>query len=811
MLSVSYWSCVLAAGVAAAIRLMGQPGRPNAAVFVGLFFFACATAPLKVKLPGVDRSVSLSFVFSFAAITELPPGYGFFIVALALLYEELVDVEITPRWEGMTFKLACAAVATLCAYTVYAQLENELASERLLLLEVVAATYYFISSAAGAVHIGLQSRTAPWKVWHDRFFWTAPLYMLAPLGVHATKMLQSTSGTSGCLVGLAAIFLGYRYVKHYYARLHDQEDHAHRLNEIRQRAIESLAVAIEAKDGGTAGHLQRVKRHAVRLARELQFSEMEIRSLELAAVLHDVGKVGVPDYILGKPGRLTEQEFSQLAAHSTVGAQIVSAVQFPGPVEEVVLSHHEHWDGSGYPRQLVGPQIPRLARVLTVVDCFDALVTDRPYRPALSVPNAVQILRAQREKIFDPTILDKFLEGLPAFVEDLERELEQERASRRLSSGPVRKVRQTWLAEAESNEIARHRQTLEKLASSPEQLVSLYEILQVLGADLEIQQSLRKTLAILRRIIPYDQAAVFVLEKDDYLLLHGEEIPEYCVSCWTVPTSDSLLGQAAAARKPIVAEGPPVAVPAGLAARCLHSVRSTLAASLLANEETIGAVLLYSRTPKRFDHDQAWFLGLITGKLAAAVASSRALQKLRHDASTDPVTSLANARAAFQRLESEIKRARRENTSLAVLFFDLNRFKSVNDTYGHSLGDKLLISVAQRLKERLRSYDFVGRIGGDEFLAILPGIAGESLRGKVEAVRQAVAENVVTAADGTGVATTISIGVACYPDDGADAEDLIVCSDERMYLDKRNAASREAELRQPGSPRSPETASVLQS
>lgn len=183
-------------------------------------------------------------------------------------------------------------------------------------------------------------------------------------------------------------------------------------------ALESLSLAAEANARGTMDHSWRVLRHALRLAKCLHLPNSEAETLHLAALLHDVGKAGVPDAILSKPGPLTAQEFRAIAAHVELGAELVAALRLPYPVYEAVLSHHEHWDGSGYPRQLARTQICRVARILTVVDCFDALISDRPYRAALPVERAVRIMRPQRGRMFDPEVLDGFLGTLPAFAEE---------------------------------------------------------------------------------------------------------------------------------------------------------------------------------------------------------------------------------------------------------------------------------------------------------------------------------------------------------------------------------------------------------
>ncbi len=783
-LRVLYLCLILAGGLLAALAMARQPGEPNPVAFMVLLFLACGTAALKVRLPGVDRSVSLSFAFAFAAITELPAAHAFFVVAVSLLYGAFQEGKHGWKSLDLAFDLGSAAVSTLCTSEVYAHLGRDFESERLISMGAAAVVYYVLTSAASAVQIGFQTRTRPWKVWQEKFFWMGPLYLLVPVANGIVKMLRQAAWVPHRLLGLALIFGGYRYVKHCFGRLHDQQDHAKRLDLIRQRTIEALAVDIEAKDGAAAGHLQRVRRHALRLAAKLHCSETEMKTLEMAALLHDVGNVSVPDYILGKPGRLTEQEFLQVAAHAAVGAGIVTAAQFPYPVEEIVMHRHEHWDGSGYPRQLVKNQIPKLARLLAIVDCFDALVMDRPCRTALPVKQAVRIMREQRGKLFDPQILDAFLEDLPAFVNDLELELKGERARNLLDRSPVQKVRQTWLSDAEANDSVLRRITFEKLASAPERLISLYDILHVLGSSLNTQQTIKQALAALRRVIPYDQAGVFLLEGDHYSLVQGEGIPDYCISRFPLSAVRGPLASAAAARMPLLLPGAPVELAAGLNQH-LANARGSLVAPLVEEEAIVGGMMLCASSPDRFTLDHAWFLGLITPKLAATLRCARDVQALREEAATDPITRLPNARAAFQRMEEEIGRAARENRQLAVLFLDLNHFKQVNDTYGHVVGDKVLAETAEKLRQSLRPYDFLGRVGGDEFLAVLPGIDDENLRAKVASLKDLIERNVVVAGEGVEVSTSVSVGVACFPRDGKDAEELMFRSDQRMYEDKR--------------------------
>jgi diguanylate cyclase (GGDEF)-like protein len=549
---------------------------------------------------------------------------------------------------------------------------------------------------------------------------------------------------------LGVILAGYKFVSHYFARLHGEQDHARQLDAIQERTIESLAVALEAKDGCTTGHLRRVKRHAVRLGRKLGLSEMNIRTLELAAILHDVGKVAVPDHILGKPGRLTEEEFSQLAVHSSLGAAIVSAVQFPCPVEEVVLSHHEHWDGSGYPQGRVGEQIPLLARILTVADCFDALISERAYRAALPLEEAVRILREQRGKLFDPVILDLFLESLPQVAEKLKRELARERAVQRMGREPARR-RQAWLSE-------------ERLNASPEQLVAMYEILETLTADTDVQAGMKQALRKLERVAAYDRAGVFLLDGSRYVLLQGEGIAGYCASRLALPASDGLLAQAAAAGRPVQSGARLDDTADPLAILFLSGMRSALAAPLAAHGRVAGAVVLWAARAGAFTAEQERFLGLVAGKLAGAVMAAGTMHKLRLEASTEPLTGLGNARAAFQKLDEELERATWEQGAVSVLFLGMDGVEAVED--------HRLVAAARSLRGCLRGCDFLARVGDAEFLAILPGIRRDILERRIRQLRWAVEQS--------GWPTP-SIGVACFPEDGCSSHELIYLSDQRRY------------------------------
>src|SRR5688572_9325574 len=249
--------------------------------------------------------------------------------------------------------------------------------------------------------------------------WTAFVLGFAALGI-ASPLMPSGWGVPAISVGAAGLVAA--------AGLRLRADHAKALAGARREvddvkalhmaAIEALALAIDAKDQTSHAHIRRVQLYAGHLAAEMGLPELEVQGVRTAALLHDIGKLAVPEHILSKPGPLTPEEFQKIRAHPKIGAEIIARVPFPYPVAPLILCHHERWDGKGYPAGLHGRQIPLGARVLSVVDYFDALTTDRPYHRAMAREAAVELLKQEAGRALDPEIVDRFLARLP----DLEAE-----------------------------------------------------------------------------------------------------------------------------------------------------------------------------------------------------------------------------------------------------------------------------------------------------------------------------------------------------------------------------------------------------
>jgi len=765
-------------------RMTFTPAAPDWSKFSVLLLLACVASRMRFRLPGLDRPVSLAFPFSFAAIAELPPLYALALVATVEAFDFLLTVDVSDRPLAavaldLFYGLCVTATAVFSASVIYQALGGEDGMSWAIGAVAAAISYFAVSTTLQSLRASLVENVGPITVWNRRFFWTSPLYLLAPFGVLTAKLLLEAESVWDTAIGLSVIGAAYWYMRVYFPRLNEEQDHAQRLADIRQRALETLAVAIEAKDGSTAGHLRRVKSLAVKMGQRLGCDPTEIRTLQLAAVLHDVGKVGVADYILKKPSRLTDREFKEIAAHASIGAKIVSTMDFPEPVHEIVLCHHEHWDGSGYPRGLQGEAIPKAARILTVVDCFDALVSRRPYRDALPVDAAVDILERQREKIFDPAILDEFLALLPSVVDEIKAEIAAE-THESLEDGPV-DIRQTWM-EHEEIELSERTLALQRLGRRPDYMEALHQCLEVLGADLDFEHSFKTTLRMLSAVFGAHSVSIWIRRpRQDHWSLYIERgLSTEDEPVWTLEEDLPPAGAAVRSGKPIIGPGS-----LSTESREFAAAGATLAAPLVIGDSLEGLLMVCSEHENAFDEEHALLVELLAPKFAASLQAARRLRRLRLEAHQDPITLLPNVTASGKRLREEINRAARQSLPFGLLYMDLNGLKPVNDSYGHEAGNRLLRAVGERLRETVRNYDFVGRVGGDEFLALLPGIGREDLQEIVQQIKSSMAQTTVEVGRERFVRPVVSIGAVLYPEDGVEERELMDLGDQRMYEDKR--------------------------
>lgn len=272
-----------------------------------------------------------------------------------------------------------------------------------------ALVYFALNSGLLSIAVALEKKTSPLEVWRSHFAMVSLNYFAS--GSIAFLMLLLTQylhvlALAAVLPLLALISFATRS---WTGRMEDAEKHVATVDRLYLSTVGALSTAIEAKDGVTSSHIHRVQHYAMGLANAMGgFDEQTLKALQAAALLHDTGKLAVPERILNKPGKLTVAEFEAMKLHVEAGADILSSIDFPYPVVPIVRAHHENWDGTGYPNGLKGLDIPIGARILSVVDCYDALTSDRPYRGAMTDDEALAIIRARRGTMYDPVVVDTF-------------------------------------------------------------------------------------------------------------------------------------------------------------------------------------------------------------------------------------------------------------------------------------------------------------------------------------------------------------------------------------------------------------------
>jgi diguanylate cyclase (GGDEF)-like protein/putative nucleotidyltransferase with HDIG domain len=781
---------VIAAGMASLLQAAIHQSSKNIAEFICYLGIAILASRLRVTLPGITGTLSVNFLFILVGVAELSYSEALTLGAISMLAQSLYPGR--PSAIQLTFNVCAGSVSTALAYLVYHNpLANELITSRPLVLCLAASTYFIVNAGCIAVVISFTEGKPLRQILVDCYFWSFPYYLVGAGIAGVIGWFNHEFNWETSLLFVPAIYVIYRSYRLYLGKLEDEKRHVEEIANLHLRTIEALALAIEAKDQTTHDHLQRVRIYAIEVAKELGMTGTELEALHAAALLHDIGKLAVPEHIISKPGRLTPEEFEKMKIHTVVGAEILERVRFPYPVVPIVRAHHEKWDGSGYPYGLKGAEIPIGARILSAVDYLDALASDRQYRRAMPLDEVMTRLTGESGKSFDPKVVE-VLKKRYRTLENLALARSAEDGNLILSTD-FKMMRGPAPAAGFENATAsdtpgREATFLSSIAAARQEAQSLFELSQDLGASLSLGETLSVFSVKLKPMVPYDAIAIYIL-RDEVL------IPEYVngdnyrlFSSLRIPVGHGLSGWVAQNKKPIV-NGNPSVEPGYLNDPDKFStLRSALALPLEGVAGVIGVLALYRAEKDAFTSDHLRILLAVSGKMALAIENALKYQQAESSATTDYLTGLPNARSLFLQLDRELARCKRDNTSLTLMVCDMNGFKKINDRFGHLEGNRVLRLFAQALKDSCREYDYVARMGGDEFVVIAPGLPADAAAKKVEQIRP-LARQAGFDVCGEEI-LSLSVGLAVSPDDGNDAEQLLTQADRRMYLEKQKEPSK---------------------
>jgi diguanylate cyclase (GGDEF)-like protein/putative nucleotidyltransferase with HDIG domain len=773
---------------------------------------ALLASVLKVQLPGIDGTMSVNFLFILMGVMELSLAETLVIGCAATLLQSIWHLGKRLDPVKVIFNVAgMMANASALTYLSYHWLAARVGGNKPILLMVAALVFFFANTLPISVVIALTEGKSARRVWAECYFWSFPYYLVGAAAVGLVGVVNRQAGWATSLLVLPLIYWVYRSYRLYLGRLEAEKErvevekrHVEEIASLNMRTIEALALAIEAKDHTTHTHLHRVRTYAVEIAKELNLSSDETEALRAAALLHDIGKLAVPEQIISKPGRLTPEEFEKMKVHPLVGAEILERVAFPYAVAPIVRSHHERWDGSGYPDGLRGEEIPIGARILAAVDCLDALASHRQYRPALPLIEAMAGVKERAGTWFDPRVVE-ILDR--RFVELEHLAQIEEKAGTLTGLSKTARVRRGAAPAAgfekgpEPTTIGQpdNADFLTSIASARQEAQTMFELSQDLGVSLSLSETLSLLSMRLRRLIPYDSIAVFV-NRNGWLLpelVSGENFR--MLSSLKIRVGEGLCGWVAENCKPIVNGNPQVEAGYVVDQEKHTTLQSALAVPLEGLNDVVGVLAMYHANRDAFTPDHLRILLAVASKVALSVENTLKYQQAESSATTDYLTGLPNARSLFMHLAQELARCRRNKAALAVLVCDVDGFKQINDSFGHLEGDKLLREFSVRLKEACRGYDYVARMGGDEFVITAPGLTPEAAKEKAVRLNQIAVE--------AGLHTcgreiiTLSVGTAFFPEDGFDAERLLAEADRRMYSMKHihhaAAAAAQQETAQP--------------
>jgi diguanylate cyclase (GGDEF)-like protein/putative nucleotidyltransferase with HDIG domain len=763
---------VVIAGAAAvtqsAYRLYATPLEPQ---WLILAVLTLLTGSFTVKVPAINVRISVSETFVFASVLLFGVAAGTITVLLESLIILLWMAPAGRPLHRLLFNLAAPAVAIWVSGSVFflvSGIEPYSAHATPLRglfipLGAFTALYFLLNSWLVAFAVGLETGTSPFEIWWTNFIWLSVNYFsgasVAALIVTYTRQLDIS--TLAVIVPLLVV--SYLTFKTAMGRVEDSNNHLSQLNRLYISTIETLAMAIDAKDQVTHGHIRRVQLQATHLAREVGVrDEKLLKAIEAAALLHDMGKLAVPEYILNKPGKLTEAEFEKMKLHADVGADILSAIEFPYPVVPIVRHHHENWDGTGYPAGIKGTDIPIGARILSVVDCFDALTSDRPYRQKLPDEQAIAILIQRRGSMYDPLIVDTFLRVHATTPKELPRQ------------GPASEVLNTIARSRHAPLPELARAPLDEIAARADEMLNVYELARALAGQMSLSDAGDVIAKHLRRLIPSSLIVFYLYDRASDGLEARHVVGEGASAFrgMKIGLGQRLSGWVAANRQTISNSDP--ALDLGDAARS-HSprLRSCISTPLVADDLLVGVLALYSGEENAFNDDHRRIIEIVAREMAPTLKRA---SEFDNSVRRDALTGLPGLEQLEQVVDAGGVERLAHSARFTLLFIDVVGLTQINDTHGRNAGDEVLRHVARHTTAGLRVADILFRYGSGEFVALLDDTNSETGQAVARRIRENISASPLASRPNRSLLIDVSVTTVSAPDDGDSLADLIAAA-----------------------------------
>lgn len=806
---VGVGALIMVGGIVSTVQLpfLGRSGLIPLIVLIAVTLIA---SRFTVPVTNVDgssqsnKSVADAFIFLAVMMYTMAPANSFGpAIILAAVVGFLSSLSVAGRWSTI-FAVCNSVISTFIASLVYRGMLGALAGEAStsngsLVLEILlfplcvfGLVHYALNTFGTVAFSSLSLGKGRVVVSQESLIWT----LITQVGnvTSAALFFSAINGAGlpflfvGTLI-IALVYLLYRFnekrVSEVTRSQTEKLKYIEEIAELHMNTIESLAIAIDAKDQTTHGHVRRTQIYATEMGKLLKVTDSELRALVAGALLHDIGKLAVPEYILNKPGKLTEAEFAKMKIHPTVGGDILKRVNFPYPVEDIVRYHHEKWDGSGYPRGLRAENIPLVARIISVVDFYDATRCDRPYRKGMKREDSLALLQKMSGTSFDPKVVAIFIERVTEFDrligrDDIGEQVASENIDLTSSARPDAGLASDVLGTPDNEKGFR------SITQAQREVFALHEIAQTIGSSLNMHDTVTLVSNKLRAIVPFDTCIIFIVDdrSGKAVALHVVGDHSDLFRMRRLSIGDGITGWVIANSRSMCNSSPELDL-AGLPDEISRSYRGVLVSPLIREDGAFGAISLYSKGRTSYTTEHVRLLESVAQHAASALNNAITFEKTKESALTDPLTELPNARGFYMMLEQRLAECQRlGRESLSVISMDIDDFKLINDQWGHPIGDRLLASVARVIRKELRQMDILSRYAGDEFVAIMPMASQVMAEGIAERIRKAVAAQKFSVRTGKSVDIGISLGVACFPNNGETTEELLTFASRNMQRDK---------------------------
>ncbi len=734
-----------------------------------------------VRVPALPATIYVSEAFFFTLVLL----FGGAPAAVCVAIDGLLISKRRKHQEPyrVLFNLAEPVISVLAASAVFYRIYGgpPLAlrpatsfSAVLLPAAALASVYFLLNSSLTAVAVASETDSSPYRVWRQHFVWLSLNYFggASVAILLAINWPNLSLGALGVVVPLVVIF--WFTFKLTMDRVEDANKHLTELNRLYLSTVETLAMAIDAKDQITHGHIRRVQTYAVGLAKAIGVTDStEIRAIEAAALLHDMGKLAVPEHILNKPGKLTASEYDRMKLHASVGAQILSAIDFPYPVVPIVRHHHENWDGTGYPDGLSGTNIPLGARIMAVVDCYDALTSDRPYRPALSDEEALTIIEERKGTMYDPTVTEAFVNVHAEISPEVNEPGRDASAFRELLHPAFPAPASVEGTSAASGEVSAALLAFSDLAADVAGHVGVEDLVVALGARI-------------RRAVPCDLVVFYLRDRvtDDLVAVHAAGAGSDALKGLRLRVGEGLSGWVAVNRATIINSSGAL----DLASRrhlLPTPLDSALATPLCAGEQVVGVLTLYGASRDAFTREHQQVVEFAARQIGPALDEALGFEQDRMASLFDAETGLPNEKYLARVLASAVYCCRGDGPKPGVLLLSgavpTNGGDPARAGGPASARSDILLRLAATSRMAVRITDLVFRTGEREVAILMADSTPEAMAVVARRVSEAMGE-----AAEAHPAASIESAFALFPDHTDDPGDL-----------PRAARARRRQLREP--------------